>query len=182
MATLKEVNARLPRQDIKGKPYVMVNAKVLGFRELYPGGRIVTRKLSDDGARCDFIAEAWDGERLLATGHAYETRNAGMVNKTSYVENCETSAVGRALAFLGIGAEDSIASYEEVSGAIVAQEGIRRLDEAKKALWTACKRLASQQGTNPRGHWDALLGDRPLDGWTAEELLELAAQVEAEVV
>jgi hypothetical protein len=44
------------------------------------------------------------------------------INKTSYVENCETSAIGRALAMLGIGIDTSIASANEVSDAIAKQE------------------------------------------------------------
>lgn len=183
MATLQEINARLPRLDIKGKPYALVNAKVMGFRELYPEGRLVTEKLSDDGTRCDFIARAYDGERLLATGHAYEVRTGGgMVNKTSYVENCETSAVGRALAFLGIGADTAIASYEEVMSAIHAQGNMERVDAAKQELWKACKRYASQRDINPREHWDSLFSFRPIDEWTAEEIIKLAKSVEAEVV
>jgi hypothetical protein len=53
--------------------------------------------------------------RIRATGHAHEDRTSSMINKTSYVENCETSCpFGRALAALGIGIETSIASANEV--------------------------------------------------------------------
>ena len=121
--TLAEVNAAMPRTSIKGRPYIEVDARVMGFRELYPEGRIVTCKIADDGTRCDFRAEVYDGEVLLATAHAYEVRTAGgPVNSTSYVENCETSAVGRALGFLGIGIESGIASADEVRNAIAQQE------------------------------------------------------------
>ena len=44
------------------------------------------------------------------------------INKTSYVENCETSAIGRALAMLGIGIDTSIASANEVADAIAKQD------------------------------------------------------------
>ena len=60
--------------------------------------------------------------RVIATGHAHEERSASNINKTSFVENCETSAVGRALAMLGIGIDTSIASANEVSDAIAKQE------------------------------------------------------------
>ena len=56
--------------------------------------------------------------RLLGTGTAYEKENSTFINKTSYIENCETSAVGRALAMCGIGIDTSIASAEEVQNAI----------------------------------------------------------------
>ena len=121
-ARLAEVNARMKPRNIKGKEYIEVNQRILGFWELYPDGRIVTTKTHDDGDRCDFRAEVYVGDVLKATGHAYELKSASMVNKTSYVENCETSAVGRALGMLGIGSTESIASAEEVEAAIAQQE------------------------------------------------------------
>ena len=59
---------------------------------------------------------------IVATGHAQEDKASSNINKTSYVENCETSAVGRALGFLGIGIETSIATADEVAMAIAKQE------------------------------------------------------------
>ena len=126
MATLNEINERLPRVQIKGKDYVEVDQRVLAFREMYPDGRIVTQLLSDDGARCVFVANVYDDDSLLATGHAFEDRNSGYINKTSYLENAETSAVGRALGFLGIGVIGSIASADEVKNAIEQQETLSK--------------------------------------------------------
>lgn len=123
MERLDEVNARLAMVSIKGKDYAPVNQRILAFWELFPDGRIVTEKTSDDGARCDFRCEVYrdaDDAIPAATGHAYEVKS-GNINSTSYIENCETSAVGRALGLLGIGATTSIASAEEVQGAIAAQ-------------------------------------------------------------
>lgn len=131
MARLDEVNARLRTRNIKGKEYVEVNQRILGFWELHPDGCIVTTKLADDGDRCDFLAEVYVDGQVKATGHAYEVRTASNVNKTSYVENCETSAVGRALGMLGIGSTESIASAEEVEAAIAQQE--RAVKSAKRA-------------------------------------------------
>ncbi len=59
---------------------------------------------------------------VIAQGHAHEVRGSSNINKTSYVENCETSAVGRALAMLGIGIDTSIASANEVEEAIAKQQ------------------------------------------------------------
>ena len=59
---------------------------------------------------------------VIGIGHAYEKENSSFINKTSYIENCETSAVGRALGMCGFGIETSIASYEEVANAIKNQE------------------------------------------------------------
>ena len=58
---------------------------------------------------------------ILATGLAYEKEGSTFINKTSYIENCETSAWGRALGNLGIGIDTSIASAEEVGNAIKQQ-------------------------------------------------------------
>ena len=60
--------------------------------------------------------------RLLGTGTAYEKEGSSNINKTSYIENCETSAVGRALAMCGLGIDLSVASFEEVQNAIEQQE------------------------------------------------------------
>jgi len=58
--------------------------------------RIVTVMLSAPGTDvCVFRAELWLGDHLMATGHAEEVRGQGNVNRTSHVENCETSALGR---------------------------------------------------------------------------------------
>ena len=64
------------------------------MREVQP--RVITHMLTAPGAdTCVFRAELWLGDQLVATGHAEEIRGQGNVNKTSHVENCETSAIGR---------------------------------------------------------------------------------------
>lgn len=119
---LTKVNDELKRISTPyqkgGKIYVEVCKRIQGFWQLYPNGRILTRwvDLTDDHAVC--IAEVFDGEVLLATGTAREDKGAGYVNKTSYVENAETSAVGRALGNLGIGSVDSVASYDEIQNSM----------------------------------------------------------------
>jgi len=58
--------------------------------------RIITHMVSAPGADvCVFRAELWLGDTLFATGWAEEVRGVGNVNKTSHLENCETSALGR---------------------------------------------------------------------------------------
>lgn len=127
--------------DVKGKQYVMVNERIKAFRAVYPEGVIKTTMLEDDGERCTFLAEVFsDKDTLLATAHAYELKSSSYINKTSYIENCETSAVGRALGFCGIGCDDSIASAEEVKNAIEAQEEMK----AQKVEKTV---ITSQQQT-----------------------------------
>jgi hypothetical protein len=63
-----------------------------------------------------------DEQKIIGTGIAQEKESSSYINKTSYIENCETSAVGRALGMCGFGIDTSIASYEEVTNAINNQE------------------------------------------------------------
>lgn len=103
--------------DIKGKKYVLVSDRVLFFNEQYPNGSIVTEKTFQEGDYLEFKAtvtpDTKNPERKFV-GHSQATWNDGMVNKTAALENAETSAVGRALAFMGIGVLDSIASADEM--------------------------------------------------------------------
>ena len=69
-------------------------------------------------------------QRVIATGHAHEVKSASNINKTSFVENCETSAIGRALAMMGIGIDVSIASANEVKDAIAKQDANEDTTEA----------------------------------------------------
>lgn len=155
-----EINKRLKRTNIKGRDYIEVNQRILAFWELYPDGRIITEKLNDDGNRCDFIARVYSNGDLLSTGHAFEFQGAGMVNKTSYVENAETSAVGRALGILGIGITESIASADEVQSAIEHQERneepykephVSELQKAQVNLLNAEKCYCEANGLNDWG-------------------------------
>lgn len=136
-----ESNKAIPRISIKGKQYATVDARVCAFWELYPQGSITTELLADEDGRCMFKATVWDGPTIVATGHAYEVKGSSNINKTSYIENCETSAVGRALGFLGIGSNGSIASADEVSNAIEQQEDMRDPAEELAAMWQACIEL-----------------------------------------
>ncbi len=116
--------------DIKGKEYAEVNQRIKAFRMVYPQGTIHTKMLSNEDGVCIFYAEIYDGMKLLGTGTAYEKQDASFINKTSYIENCETSAVGRALGMCGFGIDTSVASYEEVANAIQNQEVTKEDAEA----------------------------------------------------
>lgn len=112
---LYEVTKDLPTIDQKGKPYVQVKDRIKAFRTLEPNGSIVTEILSlQDGMVVMKATVSDEDGKVLGTGIAYEVEGVGFVNKTSFIENCETGAVGRALAMLGIGITDSIASAEEI--------------------------------------------------------------------
>lgn len=123
---LARANETIKTVPIKGKQYAEVNQRIRVFRMLYPEGFIRTTIMDDAGGRCVFKAEAGyngdNGPVILGTGHAYEKEDSTFINKTSYIENCETSAVGRALGMIGIGVDTSIASAEEVQTAIANQD------------------------------------------------------------
>lgn len=119
---IKKANQQLETVPVKGKDYVQVNERVKAFRSVCPGGVIETEMVYYEGGRVMFKATVKDqDDRILATGYAEEKEGSTMINKTSFIENCETSAVGRALGFAGIGIDASMASAEEVATAIVNQ-------------------------------------------------------------
>ena len=124
---IKKANESIQTTDIKGKNYAEVNQRIKAFRMVYPDGFISTNMASNDNGVCIFRAEVgyFDpeyGRIVLATGTAYEKEGSTFINKTSYIENCETSAVGRALGMAGFGIDISVASAEEVQNAMLQQK------------------------------------------------------------
>ena len=118
-------NYKFKTTNIRGKQYVEVNERIKFFRqeEQYKNWGINTEFPMLTAEECLCRATITDNDGMVvAVGHAHENRAASNINKTSYVENCETSAVGRALAMLGIGIDTSIASANEVETAIEQQE------------------------------------------------------------
>lgn len=136
-ADIERVNSEINMIDMKGKTYAMVPERVTAFRKLFTEGFIKTEILANDGttvlmqARVGYYKD--DGsEVVLGTGFAQEVRGKGLVNGTSHIENCETSAVGRALGFLGLGLNGGgICSAEELVNAVVAQ---KQMKEEEKEL------------------------------------------------
>lgn len=111
--------------NIKGKDYMMVHGRLQIFRtdKKYQGMSLVTELIHLEGDSCVMKATIHDADgTIVATGFAQEDRTSSYINKTSYIENCETSAWGRALANLGIGLDVSVASADEVSMAIAKQD------------------------------------------------------------
>lgn len=131
---IRKANQSVTPIDLKGREYTEVNQRIKAFRMVYPTGTIETDMLSNEDGVCVFHAavRAWiDGcEVLLGTGTAYEREGSSFINKTSYIENCETSAVGRALGMAGFGIDTSVASAEEVQNAQLNQQ-ISKMDTEK---------------------------------------------------
>ena len=122
-ADLLRVNDGLKSIDVKGKQYIPVVERIKAFRMLYPEGCIRTTLVSDDGDVCVIRAEVvTDQGQVLGTGTAFENRSGSYINKTSYIENCETSAVGRALGMAGFGIDESMCSADELLNALENQK------------------------------------------------------------
>jgi deoxycytidylate deaminase len=120
---------------IHGKQYYTVAERVEAFRADYPDYTIETQLIHVDDEKVIMKALIMNGEQLISTGYAEELRASSNINRTSAVENCESSAVGRALAFFKY-AGDSLASADEVQNAIGQQEiidaQIRGIEIGKK--------------------------------------------------
>lgn len=107
--------------NLKGKQYVLVADRVLYFNEAYPDGSIVTELVTPPESqrivvKATVIPDSEKPHRLF-TGYSQAVVGEGLVNKTAALENAETSAVGRALAMMGIGVIESIASADEMAKA-----------------------------------------------------------------
>ena len=107
---------------IQGKDYITVNERVKEFRKLHPQGQILTQIMANADGQILFQAKIIVDGVLVATGHAKEVEGSTFINKTSALENSETSAVGRALGMYGIGIDTSLASADEVANAVTQQK------------------------------------------------------------
>ncbi len=152
MATFEDIqraNQEISTTNIKGKEYAEVNQRIKAFRMLYPEGYISTEILKLEDGMCVIHAECGytEGERIipLGSGTAYEMENSSFINKTSYIENCETSAVGRALGMAGFGIDTSVCSAEELENALYNQEAQKKITKGQvKAIVT----LAEAKGSD----------------------------------
>lgn len=135
---IQKANEGLASIDFKGKDYVLVAQRVKAFRMLFPEGFIKTGIVSLENGVCVMQSKVgyYDNgnEIVLGSGLAYEKESNGYINKTSYIENCETSAVGRALGFLALGIDGAgICSAEELINAVKNQDNPVRVIPSKKS-------------------------------------------------
>ena len=116
---IKKANDEMSKTDIKGSDYATVNERIIAFRKVYPTGKIITHLEEKKDNYVRFRVEVTDeNDRIIATGTASEELTGDAkkdyINKTSMIENCETSATGRALGFAGFGVDKAIASAEDI--------------------------------------------------------------------
>ena len=141
---IKKANDAIKATDIKGKDYAEVNQRIKAFRMVYPIGYIHTHFFDLKDGVCTMLAEVGyyeNGNKVeLGTGTAQEKEGSTFINKTSYIENAETSAVGRALGMCGFGIDVSVASAEEVQNAMANQNA----KDERKATPKQVEYLASK--------------------------------------
>ena len=106
--------------SIQGKKYLTVGKRIADFRAKHPYWEISTEILSAAELVLAKTTIKDDTGQLIATGHAEEERGSTNINRTSAIENAETSSCGRALAFMGMGGTE-IASADEVVNAVHQQ-------------------------------------------------------------
>lgn len=140
---IRKANETIATTNIKGKEYAEVNQRIKAFRMVYPEGSIITDLVQLENGICTIKAVIKNGELVLGTGIAQEKESSSYINKTSYIENCETSAVGRALGMCGFGIDVSVCSAEELQNALNNQEKTAKKDEEKTSK-TAAKEEAIQ--------------------------------------
>ena len=169
VATINDFKKSLGGQTIKihNNDYATVALRIgILRRNLGTAATIQTAILHQDDKKVIVRSEVFIDGKLVSTGLAEELRAASRINQTSALENAETSAVGRALAMLGL-TNDRIASAEEVSGAIVQQDqkltaALTDLDKVshigsyKSWLTTNQKLMTDVKGKNPLAYAEFL--------------------------
>ena len=117
--------------------YEPVDVRIKAFYADHPDGRITTELVTTDDIRdlAIFKAYVWDNEILKATGYAMELKEDGYVNKTSHVENCETSAIGRGLANLGYSGSKRASREEMEKVERVTASDSERIQHGKEEIY-----------------------------------------------
>ena len=114
--------------NIKGREYITVNERLKYFRSepTFDGWQIKESLVHIDAKEGVFKVTICDDKGVeIASAHSQEYRDSSYINKTSFVENGFTSALGRALGYLGIGIDTSIASANEVQNAVKNQSSVK---------------------------------------------------------
>ena len=163
--------------NIKGNEYILVKDRVLYFNENYPNGKIETELLSEINSemvvmKATITPDVGNPIRIF-TGFSQATWGDGYINKTAAMENCETSAVGRALGMMGIGVIDSIASADEYNKAqtqpiytpkktnndprSIVEAGIGKISDNEKAKFLA--KVEKMKINCPPADWNRLIED-----------------------
>lgn len=188
--TMKIVRKNKTTGEVIAKDYVEVNQRIKAFRMVYPQGAIETEIVSGIDniignsmviikatvSNTYTIVDSKNGtveqqKLILGTGYAMEEKDSSLINKTSFIENCETSAIGRALGMCGFGIDTAVASYEEMKQ-VENTELHNRLQ-----IQVQINKLLNAKGITP----DAVLTqfNKKSSEMSDEELLEVVNWLEA---
>jgi hypothetical protein len=140
--------------------YETVEERLVRWWAAYPDGQIVTTMVHYDGKTVVFRAEGIVAGHTIATGFAEEVHGSSPVNKTSFVENCETSAIGRMIGNSPLGTKPGARpSRQEMQK--VERSGFPPAPEAHGGLATPkqlnyIKKLAKDRGMDDEQVFDEL--------------------------
>lgn len=175
--------------DIKGKKYVLVADRIIYFNEEYPNGSIVTELQTKPESDLVVVkaAVAPDMENIerFFTGYSQAIKGDGFINKTAALENAETSAVGRALAMMGIGVIDNVASVDEVNKA-QGSTGKRNPMSDKQKDWvrSEARKVSGLEHNDDVDKWIEKILTVPLDqlpGFKTKEAVDKIKSVGREL-
>lgn len=184
---IKKANEEIETIKLGAKGYAQVNERIKAYRKVYPTGSIITQieEIREDYVR--IRAEVRDeAGNIVSTGVASEMltgdNKKDYINKTSMVENCETSAVGRALGFAGFGVDTAIASAEDIERTKQSNKTFEiynnmliRDEEAKYVIKVAIGDLMRKMGVVKAGLSDVVEKElwTNLEDMTTHQLLKL---------
>ena len=160
--------------QIKGKDYIEVNERVKQFHKDYPNGSITTELIEMTDrfiTKTTVIPDVKNPDRKF-TGIAYEKEDSTFINKTSALENCETSSCGRALGMLGIGIDTSIASYNEVANSVEQQKDKPKTIPPVDLKQVEVPNPAYDAAVNDLGGIPLGDGETDDDEWTGNEIIK----------
>ncbi|HJQ23941.1 MAG TPA: hypothetical protein VKA60_08480 [Blastocatellia bacterium] len=165
----------MPQTSMKAggfQDYVTVAERIEKFYDRYPEGRLITHIVEHDAERGFILmrAEVYrnaDDALPAATGHAYELKTEGYVQRTSYIEVCETSAIGRALAMAGFEVRRGIASREEM------EKAARRAEAPRERKPSAPAAPPQPAAANPPAAPPAAQSSQPAADEQKQQILDL---------
>lgn len=176
---------KLKSIDVKGKNYVMVNERLKYFREHFEGYALISDIIEITPDRVCILAKILDSNgSVKATGIAFEEKQSSYINKTSYIENCETSAWGRALANFGIGIDENVSSADEVAHAIEIQEEQEKSAAKKNNKKSETQKTDKNPDPKPQSPADEKAVDELSNDVTKmliDEIIEKAARTDTDL-
>ena len=138
--------------NIKGKDYITVNERLKEFRNNFKDYSLTTEIVELGQDNCTMKATITDDKGVVrATGFAREVVAKSPINKFAFVENCETSAIGRALGNFGIGIDTAICTADELLMKLAQEQATPQ--EKAKATKAVNKEIKADDLDTRYGQW-----------------------------